>query len=464
LASRKRKLSLSVQAAVPVDDNSGDKIDEAKPNYRWTAQNFELAVPAMVGMLADPLLSLMDTAYVGRVGATELAALGACTSIFHLAFNAFRATTTATTSLVGNAENEDERRQIVKVSLSLGVVLGIIVLAGLEKSGPWCLKTMGVPQKSPLFKPAISYLGTRLWAAPAVLAIVVAEGAFRGYGDTKIPLVASLAASCINLVLDPFFMFSLGMGVAGAAAATGLSQVGAAAVYGYFLVKRRMLPVKGVKSQANNSKIIRTILGANLAMLCKQGSLLLAWAYATARATRIGHSQVAAHQVALSCWLVFALILDGAAVSAQVLMSRSIGSLSKVRSLVAYMARFSFIQGIFTTGLIFLVSPYLPGMFTSDLGIRGHLHSLMPQLAWQQILVSLTLVAESLAIGGNQFQLVALGTTLSTVVSIWQLHHAEDVVAIWSKGIVSLFVGRLLTAIIGTLKVLQDSRREHSES
>ena len=461
VACRKRKLPSNLQSALTSsEDVSGENREDKKPKkYEWTAQNFELAIPAMVGMLADPLLSLMDTAYVGRVGTTELAALGACTSIFHLAFNAFRATTTATTSLVGNAESEEERRQIIKVSLSLGVVLGIIVMVGLEMSGPWCLTTMGVPQKSPLFKPAISYLGTRLWAAPAVLAIVVAEGAFRGYGDTKIPLLASLAASCINLVLDPLLMFTLGMGVAGAAAATGISQVGAAAVYGYFLLKRRMLPLKGAKSKAKSAKIIKTILGANLAMVCKQGSLLLAWAYATARATRIGSAQVAAHQVALSCWLVFALILDGAAVSAQVLMSRSVESFSKVRSLVWYMARFSCIQGLATTGLILIASPYLPGLFTSDPVIRGYLHNLMPQLAWQQLLVSLTLVFESLAIGGNQFQLLAFGTTLSTMAAMWQLHHATDVVAIWSKGIVALFVGRLFTALVGTANVISESRR-----
>lgn len=439
------------------DDSEGDLVD-GQPNYRWTSQNFDLAVPALVGMLADPLLSLMDTAYVGRVGATELAALGACTSIFHLAFNAFRATTTATTSLVGNAESEEERRHIIKVSLCLGAVIGVVVMTVLQVTGPWCLATMGVPAKSALFKPANAYLRTRLWAAPAVLAIVVAEGAFRGYGDTKIPLLASLAASMINLVLDPLLMFPLGMGVAGAAAATGIAQLGAACVYAYFLVKRRMLPLKGAKAHSRSGSIIKTILGANLAMVCKQGSLLLAWAYATARATRIGSAHVAAHQVALSCWLVFALILDGAAVSAQVLMSRSLGTSKKVRSLVAYMTRFACLQGCLTTGLIFLASPYLPTLFTSDQVIRGHLHSLMPQLAWQQILVSLTLVAESLAIGGNQFQLLAFGTTISTFLAMWQLQHATDVVAIWSKGIVTLFVGRLVTAIIGTIKVLHNER------
>ncbi|KAL3920605.1 MAG: hypothetical protein SGILL_003179 [Bacillariaceae sp.] len=290
--------------------------------YHWASQNFELAIPALIGMLADPLLSLMDTAYVGRVGATELAALGACTSIFHLAFNAFRATTAATTSLVGNAKNEGERKQVIQLSLSLGFLLGIFVTAVLQLAGPWCLKTMGVPRGSSLFPPAIAYLGTRLWAAPAVLAIVVAEGAFRGYGDTKIPLLASLVASFINLILDPILMFPLGWGVKGAAAATGLSQVGAVAVYFYFLLKRSMLPKRNAKSVVCKSKVITTILEANLAMITKQGSLLLAWAYATARATRIGSAHVAAHQVGLSVWLCFALMLDASAVSAQVLMSR----------------------------------------------------------------------------------------------------------------------------------------------
>jgi putative MATE family efflux protein len=451
--------ALSSDADKEEEDNNGKRI-----NYDWTSQNVKLAIPALVGMLADPLLSLMDTAYVGRVGATELAALGACTSIFHLAFNAFRATTTATTSLVGNAESEDERRQIIKISLSLGIVLGVIVMTILEVTGPWCLATMGVPGTSPLFKPANSYLRTRLWAAPAVLAIVVSEGAFRGYGDTKIPLLASLVASFINLILDPIFMFPLGMGVAGAAAATGVAQLGAVAVYFSFLLKRKMLPKRGAKSKVVTSKIVKTILGANLAMVCKQGSLLLGWAYATARATRIGSAHVAAHQVALSCWLVFALVLDGAGVSAQVLMSRSMGDYKKVRSLVIYMLRHAVLQGLATTGLILAAAPYLPNMFTPDPVIGMHLHSLMPQLAWQQLLVSLTLVSESLAIGGNQFKLLAVGTTISTVLAIWQLRYATNVVTIWSKGIVTLFMGRLITALIGTLRVLHVQRKLAKQS
>eukprot|EP00934_Nitzschia_sp_Nitz4_P007232 Nitzschia sp. Nitz4//NODE_159_length_47236_cov_74.723851//14302//15858//NITZ4_additional_000006-RA//1//CDS//3329531737//7222//frame0 len=426
--------------------------------YHWNTLTFSLAIPALIGMLADPLLSLMDTAYVGRIGANELAALGPCTSIFHLAFNAFRATTAATTSLVGNSKSEEERRHIIGVSLKLGVSIGFMVMAVLSLAGPWCLSTMGVHRTSSLFKPASAYLGARLWAAPVVLGLVVAEGAFRGYGDTRIPLLASLAASVINLIMDPLLMFPLGMGVAGAAAATGLSQVGAALVYAYYLYKRRMLPqgrTNAGSAKMNSSLVVKEIFKANLAMICKQGSLLLAWAYASSRATRLGAAHVAAHQVALSFWMVFALLLDAPAVAAQVLMSKSLENARKVRSLIVYMLRFAVTQGLVCTSLVLMVAPYLPGAFTTDPAIAGNLRSLMPQLAWQQLLVSLTLVIESLATGGTQFQILAGGTTMATVLAMWQLRNAHDIVSIWSKGIVTLFAGRLLAACIAVLRLVR---------
>ena len=466
-----------------------EESDNEKPSYRWTSKTLALALPALIGMLVDPLLSMMDTAYVGNLGSsTELAALGACTSIFHLAFNAFRATTAATTSLVGNASTKLEKRQIVKISLTLGLVMGLGVGTFLRILGPWCLAAMGISgASSPLFAPGLSYLKTRSLAAPAVLAITVSEGAFRGYGDTRIPLLASGTAAVVNLLLDPLLMLPpLSRGVQGAAAATAASQVGALGVYLWFLTKRKMLPQKSDKdtidsstttANSKSSKVIKTILGANLAMVCKQGSLLLAWAYATAKATRIGQAHVAAHQVALSCWLVFALLQDGAGVAAQVLLTKVLSgnedpkegkasqqqentSHQKLLSLVKYMLKVSVLQGLLVTCGFLLVTPYLPGWFVPDDAIvRGHLQQLLPHVAGQQLLVSLTLILESLAVGGKQFRTLAVGTALSTILSVSQIRSSTTVVGVWSRGIVGLFAGRLVTAVIGTWKVLRKSNQ-----
>lgn len=451
------------------------------PNYNWTSQTFEIGVPALIGMIADPMLSLMDTAYVGRLGAIPLAALGGCTSIFHLAFNAFRATTTATTSLVASAlahhgrdekENEEEARVVIDTSVRLGLVIGVTVAATLLIGWPKALGAMGITSDSPLLPPARSYLRLRALAAPAVLLITVSEGAFRGYGDTRIPLLASFVAAAANAVLDPILMFSFKMHVGGAAAATAISQVAAASVYWVFLRKRRMLPQKknaaqGKALKVNKMKIVTSILNANMAMMAKQGSLLLAWAYATARATRLGHYHVGAHQVALSFWLVFALILDGTAVSAQVLMSRcnaeyesnAVPETDKrngrprraIHSLTRYMTIFSMLQGLVSTAAIFVLGRAAPAVFTTDPMIRTYLKDLIPHLAWQQLLVSMTLVMEALAVGGNRFRLLAGGTVVSTYIAMVALRGATSIVDIWSNGIVALFLGRLATATIGVL-------------
>lgn len=439
-------------------------------SYQWTSQNLAIALPALIGMLADPLLSLVDTVYVGRVGSTELAALGACTSIFHLAFNAFRATTAATTSLVANAltSDDNEAREVTWLSIQLGWWMGVAVLAGLLAFGQGALACMGVSHDSALFRPACDYLFARCWAAPIVLLITVAEGAFRGYANTVVPLLASGSAAVLNLVLDPLLMFRPGhWGVAGAAAATAISQVGAALVYAYHLIQKGMLPPLFAKQSGATTSaaertsrrdrrraIIRSILGANFSMMVKQGSLLLGWAFATASATRLGSHHVAAHQVALSVWLVFALIMDGAAVSAQVLMSRAFAAkdLKQATSLIFYMTKFALLQG----GLSMLVLDGLdlavPRIFTPDLSIQAHLHTVMPHLATQQILVSLTLVVESLAAGANQFGLLAAGTAISTVAAVWQIGLQTSVDGIWSLGITTLFAGRLLTAVMACLR------------
>jgi hypothetical protein len=141
----------------------------SRVDHQWTKQNLAIALPALMGLLADPVLSMVDTGFVGRSGPINLAALGVCTSIFHMAFTVFRASTVATTSLVGSAESDEEKRQITKLSLQFAGVLGTVVLLALRLGGPRMLSTMGVSASSPLYKPACDYLFARCWAAPAVV-------------------------------------------------------------------------------------------------------------------------------------------------------------------------------------------------------------------------------------------------------------------------------------------------------
>jgi Na+-driven multidrug efflux pump len=151
------------------DDTSPEQ--SSGPPFSWNRQNLGIALPALMGLMADPFLSMVDTGFVGRLGVMDLAALGVCTSVFHMCFSIFRGSTTATISLLHAAHNERERRHITKISLQFGAVLGAMVLLGLRflGGGTWLLATMGVDPGSPLYPSACSYLFARAWAAPAVV-------------------------------------------------------------------------------------------------------------------------------------------------------------------------------------------------------------------------------------------------------------------------------------------------------
>ncbi|MGH8927230.1 MAG: MATE family efflux transporter, partial [Acidimicrobiia bacterium] len=191
---------------------------------------FALALPAVGALAADPLLSLVDTAFVAGLGAPALGALGVTTALFGFAFVVFNFLAYATTPLVARAMgrgDEDGARQVVGRALFLATILGIVSSGLLIALAEPLVRLM---QAGPdVIDPAVSYLRVRAVAAPAVLIVMAGHGAFRGLQDTRTPLVIALFANGVNLVLDPLLIYAVGWGVVGAAVASAIAQYVAAA-------------------------------------------------------------------------------------------------------------------------------------------------------------------------------------------------------------------------------------------
>ena len=519
---------------------------EEVQHYKWSAQTLAIALPALAGMMTDPILSLVDTLFVGQLGVSNtktsptasssssisssipLAALGACTSIFHLAFHCVKGTTATTATLVAGAEVRDgqihqrgdkngtkqkETTIIAHTSMEQAAITGSVIALFLLCFGNKCINAMGIStSSSTLFSSALTYLNYRAVAAPAVVLLTASEGIFRGLGDVITPWKVSLVVAGLNLILDPFCMFrkqsgaktfGLGLGIKGAAIATSFSQICGALLYGTLLLRKGILKsnIKGMipkisslkrimrRNNRNNDKstelnemkrkIAFTILRANLTMILKQGSLLLGWAYATSRATRMGPSVLAAHQMGLSIWMLFSYALDGISVAAQVLMARENEELQivakdsemysrqqkKVRSLSTYMMAASLIQGLMVSAVILLLYKLEPSfILTKDPAVSKNLLKLFPHLSAQMTLVSATLVAEALTVGGGRFKWLAFGTTLSSLLAMARLRFSNSLTSIWSCGIVSLFLGRLITALVAVLDINGFIRRNKASA
>ncbi|CAN6282594.1 unnamed protein product [Urochloa humidicola] len=185
---------------------------DARLAFRWDELGQEImgiAVPGALALMADPVASLVDTAFIGHIEES--------------------ATTSKSSFETGSCEvnMEQKRKNIPSVStaLLLGGVLGLLETLLLVLSAKPILGYMGVTPDSAMMKPALQYLVLRSLGAPAVLLSLAMQGVFRGLKDTKTPLYATVAGDAMNIVLDPIFMFVFQYGVRGAAIAHVVSQV-----------------------------------------------------------------------------------------------------------------------------------------------------------------------------------------------------------------------------------------------
>ncbi|CEM03282.1 unnamed protein product [Vitrella brassicaformis CCMP3155] len=452
-----------VPVSIEQDHDGGAEDNSSVSHLQKTIR--DLSVPALLGNLVDPALSTIDNIYVGRgLGATSLAALGPCISIFHVSFGIFRALMQSTTSLVARAlgaRDNDRAGELVVQSSFLAVGMGVIIAAALQLLCGPILGCMGVGAVGvdPLALDARAYLKARAWAAPSVVFTQVAEGAFRGFGDTKTPLFASLLAAVVNLILDPIMIFSCQWGTAGAAAATAVAQYAAALTYAVLFYRRResmRLKVPSLQGLSSAVTTLRRYLSASSAMLVRSFSLLVCWATITASATKMGVVHVAAHNAILQLFLIFAMGGEAIAVSTQVLIGRYSGAKQpkQIGQVLKQCLKIAAACSCLLSGLLFALRPSIPSWFGSDAAVRGRLLSLIPVVALLEPLTWLVLVFEGSLVGMGRFKWLGGSMLLATLASAGIIRHiarlpGAGIRLLWIGGVWSLFLQRLVYAGIG---------------
>lgn len=283
-----------------------------------------LAIPALGALAIDPLLTLADTAFVARLGTVELAALGVDTALLGFAFFAFNFLAYVTTPLVARSIGRgkvDEARRWVGDAMLLALVLGVLVAIAIELTTPLLVDLMGAT--GDVASEAVSYLRIRALATPAVLIVMAGHGAFRGYKDTRTPLIVAAGVNGLNVVLDPLLIFTLGLGLDGAALATVIAQY-VGAVWFLRLVRSRSMATRP-RGLAESLPSLKE-LGRNGALLTvRSGFLLATFTVAASAATRISAEAIAAHQLVAQMFLLSAMLADAFAIAAQAMVGETAG-------------------------------------------------------------------------------------------------------------------------------------------
>ena len=305
-----------------------------------------LAVPVLLGMVAEPLTGLVDTAFVKELGSASLGAVGVATVLLSgllWVFNFLGVGSQTEVAQADGAGNRQRAAEIVGLALALAVILGVAVAVLVFAAASPLAELMGATGE--LRAEAVTYLRIRALASPFWLVTLVCFGALRGLQNMRLPMWIAIGVNALNAGLDPLLIFGVGpfpaLGVAGAAWATTASHV-LGGVISLVLVWRGL----GVRRPRRGD--LGRLLAIGRDMFIRTGLLTFFLILATRAATRLGDGEAAVHQAIRQVWMFTALFLDAFAITAQSLVGYFIGAGDTVtaRQVASLAVRWSLAIGV----------------------------------------------------------------------------------------------------------------------
>jgi putative MATE family efflux protein len=360
---------------------------------------FRLAIPALGALAAEPLYLLVDTAIVGHLGRSQLAALGIAATILggvFAIFNFLQYGTTAQVARAGGAGEEETARRLGAQAVWLSIGFGAVVAGLVAVLAEPLVALMGGEGETADY--AVTYLRIAAIGLPAAFLALGGQGYLRGISDLRTPLVVIVAGNVVNVVLEVLFVYGFDWGIKGSAWGTAIAQLLMGAAF--------VLVILGglARDEARpHLALARRVLSLGKWIFIRTTALMLSFVLAGAVATRFGDASIGAHQVAFQLWIFLALVLDSIAIAGQIIVGRELGS---GRSERAYAASERMIWlsvglgGAFALTMLALGS-VLPRAFTGDDSVLDATALLWPLFALMQPLNGAVFALDGILIGAG---------------------------------------------------------------
>ena len=390
-----------------------------------------LAVPAAATLMADPLMGLVDTAVVGRIGAAELGGLGLAVAVLSTVAWVFNFLVYGTTSSVARAlgsGDADAARRRVRAAVRAALVLGVTVGVVLWIVAPTLLGALGAVDA--LIGPGSDYLRARAFGVPFLMLTYVGHGAFRGASDTRTPLIVAIGSNVLNAVLTVLLVGPFG--IVGVAAATVAAEVAAVAAFVVLLPRAGVARIgllrdrasradgaDGANSAAGSDLIeVRALLRVGRDLFLRTGGLTLGMLAVSAAAARTGVVTAAAHQVLHQIFMLGSFTLDGLAVAGQATVSTALGrgERDEAVALGRTTALLGAAGGALTAALLLVASGIVPRLLTDDAVVLDAVASAWWLLALGHLITGVVFALDGVMMGAEDYRYLRDTTVLAALV------------------------------------------------
>ena len=304
---------------------------------------FKLALPAVTAQLVNMLYNIVDRMYIGRlegVGTDALAGVGACMPVIMLvsAFAALASMGGAPRASIfmGRGDREDAEKTMGNCMTLLLVLAAALTAALLIFQRPILLAFGALPQTLPY---ALDYMG--IYALGTVFVqIALGMNAFiTAQGFSRTSMLTVLIGAVLNIVLDPLFMFTFGMGVKGAALATILSQAVSAAWVLCFLCGRKTVLRLRLRCMVPRLKLLLPCLALGVSPFIMQATEAAINVCFNRQLARYGGALAVSAMTILASVMQFAMLpLQGLTQGAQPITSYNYGAKNAARVRASFRA------------------------------------------------------------------------------------------------------------------------------
>lgn len=311
-----------------MDARTGGAGGRTAPAAMTTRRVFAIAGPAMLANLTTPLLGIVATAAVGRLGdSTLLGGVAMASVAFDCLFWLFgflRMGTVALTAQALGAGDDGERRAVLARAIGLALAFGAALVVFQRPLGAIIFDVIGGSDGAT--SAARSYFAVRLWSAPLVLGNYVLLGWLVGQARPGLALLLQIVVNGVNMAATAILVLGLGAGVVGAAAAAVLAE-GTGFVLGAALAWRLLAGRLEVSRAALlRGKEWRRLVAINRDILIRTAALIAAFLFFTAQGARAGDDVLAANAVLNNFMLIGSFFLDGLATAAEQLCGHTTGA------------------------------------------------------------------------------------------------------------------------------------------
>jgi putative MATE family efflux protein len=333
-----------------------------------------LAIPAIISGIAEPLLSITDTAIIGNINVNpieSLAAVGIAGSFISAIVWILAQTRSAISAIIARylgAKKIDEiaalPAQIITINIILSFIIYFVTIFFIDEIFT-LYNASGL-----VLKYSVSYYKIRALGLPFTLFVFSVFGVFRGLQNTFWPMVISIIGALLNVGLD----FILIYGIDGFIQPMYIEGAAWASVIAQFIMALLAL-ILSIKKTPFSLRLtfpfhpeIKTILSLSGNLIIRAIALNIALYLANAYAAKYGTNYIAAQTIAFQIWLFFAFFIDGYASVGNIMSGKFVGenNYTKIWSLSYDLSKFTLIITLILGVLCFTFYQEIGLLFTKD--------------------------------------------------------------------------------------------------